>query len=334
MAALNNVTEDSEKIEQLKQKGLTQGLAESIINSSKHVSRRYWIVDNSGSMGTRDGNRIIQNDTGTTIEACTRWQELGDSLKWHAEVSEILGVHTEFRMLNKTGYSRLPSKQVIVGSPGSSQAINGVLKSLPDAGTPLCAALRSVVSDIQKIAPELDENGKTVSVIIASDGEANDGNEADVREALAPLSDLPCDVVIRLCTDDESVVSYWNDIEANPELELDVLDDIGGEGVEVRSHNPWLGYGEALQRVREFGGAPQVLDILDERPLTIAEAAEVVQFILGEKATESFPEYPEVEKDAYLQAAQTEINQLPQIFDASQNQVVPWIDIAQFGLIS
>lgn len=39
---------------------------------------------------------------------------------------------------------------------------------------------------------------------------------------------------------------------------MDVLDDTGGEGVEVRAMNPWIGYGEALHRVREFGCAPKV----------------------------------------------------------------------------
>lgn len=42
------------------------------------------------------------------------------------------------------------------------------------------------------------------------------------------------------------------------QLELDVLDDTLGEGASVIQLNPWIGYGEALQRVREFGCAPKV----------------------------------------------------------------------------
>ena len=40
-----------------------------------------------------------------------------------------------------------------------------------------------------------------------SDGAATDG---DVSEAMKPLQNLPVWVVVRLCTDDDSVVQYWN----------------------------------------------------------------------------------------------------------------------------
>ena len=62
-------------------------------------------------------------------------------------------------------------------------------------------------------------------------------------------------------------MEYWNRVDDDLELELDVLDDVAGEGAEVHEHNPWLAYGEALQRTREWGVAPKVFDLLDERPL-------------------------------------------------------------------
>jgi hypothetical protein len=71
-----------------------------------------------------------------------------------------------------------------------------------------------------------------------------------------------------------------------------VLDDTAGEGKEVRKFNPWLSYGEVLHRVREFGCAPKVFDFLDERPLHVGEAAEVVKLICGDIAAD-WP-HPEV----------------------------------------
>jgi hypothetical protein len=48
---------------------------------------------------------------------------------------------------------------------------------------------------------------------------------------------------------------------------------------QVHEHNPWLAYGEALHRVREFGAAPKILDLLDERALHPAEARDLVEMI-------------------------------------------------------
>ena len=39
--------------------------------------------------------------------------------------------------------------------------------------------------------------------------------------------------MVRLCTDEDSAVSFWNEADAEEELALDVLDDYHGEAKEV-----------------------------------------------------------------------------------------------------
>ena len=44
------------------------------------------------------------------------------------------------------------------------------------------------------------------------------------------------------------MLQYWNDIDSQLELELDVIDDMISEANEVKQFNNWLTYGEPLQR--------------------------------------------------------------------------------------
>lgn len=117
-------------------------------------------------------------------------------------------------------------------------------------------------------------NRQKVAVIIATDGESSDG---DIAAAMQPLKDLPCWVVIRLCTDEDKVVNYWNNIDKVLELDLDILDDISGEAKEVCEGNTWLTYGEPLHRMREFGVTIKEMDLLDEGKLSAEQILVVIR---------------------------------------------------------
>ena len=115
---------------------------------------------------------------------------------------------------------------------------------------------------------QLRANGHRACVVIFTDGESSDG---DVAQAMRPLKDLPVYVVLRLCTDDDRIVKYWNNIDQELELDMDVLDDFCGEGHEVHEHNAWLTYGEPLHRLREFGMHLKEIDLLDEKKLSLEQ---------------------------------------------------------------
>ena len=142
-------------------------------------------------------------------------------------------------------------------------------------GTPLCRHVREIITEIQGMESELHQNMQKICLIIATDGQASDGTCEELRAALNPLHDLPVWLVVRLCTDANEVIEYWNDIDMNLEVNMDILDDLMGEAKEVNEHNKWVTYGQPLHLLRQFGVSVPELDLLDERPLTAEEVRNV-----------------------------------------------------------
>lgn len=84
---------------------------------------------------------------------------------------------------------------------------------------------------------------------------------------------------MRLCTNEHRVVEYWNDIDKQLELEMDVIDDFISDAKEVNEVNPWLVYGEALHRLREFGVSMKDVDMIDESMLSSEQMRNVCGYL-------------------------------------------------------
>lgn len=211
--------------------------------------------------------------------SCSRFEELIESMKFHAELARTANVLTEFRLLN--GHPPL-----VIGDPANSaqseenysKLVNKVFKMSPEGGTPLCRHINEVARSIRTISVTLRAHRHRAVVILATDGESSDG---DISEALKPLRDLPVWVVVRLCTDNDLVVKYWGRVDENLELDMEVLDDYESEAERIHGLNGWLTYGLPLHRLREFGCTVRELDLLNERSLTPDEINRVCALILG-----------------------------------------------------
>merc|ERR1712151_1215293 len=101
-------------------------------------------------------------------------------------------------------------------------------------------------------------------------------------------------IVIRLATDEDSTVNYYNQIDGELELPLDILDDLKGEAIEVYdSGNGWFAYTPLIHRIREGGTMERLFDLLDERPLMPNEIANFLELLFRAPGDAPFPRKPQ-----------------------------------------
>lgn len=309
-------------LEYLMQWHWPKGLQNIFISNLKKIPLRFYILDDSGSMSSNDGHRLVDSPKGKTMVGCTRWEELTCSVKFLAGVAKASGAATEFRVLNG-------SAPIMIGNGDANEAdryqiLMSLLSDSPGGGTPLCKHVREVIEKIRPMEDQLRANGQKVCVVIASDGESTDGN---IAEAMRPLRSLPVWVVIRLCTDDERIVEYWNNIDNELELEMDVLDDFTGEAQELFEHNPWLTYGEPMHRLREFGVPVKEIDLMDETSLSMDQIRRMCTIIFG-GYIEDYP-HPEADFAGFLAVIQKNNNSLSKVWNPISQRMTDWINIAQ-----
>lgn len=302
------------------------GVQTNLLRSCEKYPIRYFIIDDSGSMNTNDGHRIIGEAPNQKMIKCTRWSELTSCLKFYAELSHAARAPTEFRFLNM-------AEPIVVGMRGDDEgrgleAFLSVIKDeQPGGQTPLCQQVLEVIASIKSYEQELRAAGQLAVVVVATDGEATDG---DLVEAMRELQYLPVWLVIRICCDTPEIIEYWNGIDGELEIDMDVLDDIAGEAEEIKSANPWLRYSEPLHKLREFGSCLREMDLVDESLLTSEQMTVVCNMLLCGPDDPPLPS-PDIDYAAFLQCVQAQMRRVPQIFDPIETKMVPPINLLKLA---
>ena len=240
------------RVNYLQQQGFSSGMIHAILQSHAHPSTtRLWILDNSAAMATRDSHRIgpqFQN-----IPA-SRWEELQECVAYQAQMAATFGHTTRFSLLNPPSSSSAQSlpQQFTVSQPSELATVKHVMMNHAPAGpTLLTEELHKLKHYITSILPHLQQTRGSVTVVLATQGTPAGHPQAFI-DALRALEGLPVWIVVRLCTDEERVVDFYNALDAQVNLPYDVLDDWFGESLEVYLRNPWLCYGLPLHRFREI----------------------------------------------------------------------------------
>ncbi len=289
---------NDDQIEQLKDQGFTKGLSKALSESISDFALRIWIVDNSGSMANNDGKKLVSESitAGVRSVPCTRWSEIQETVDYHAQLAAMMKAPTRFRLLNNPG-SNVGPQIFSIGENGDGRidqdlqtARNVMSMARPLGATPLITHINEIRDEVERMAPALRRDGRRVAIILATDGLPTNppgirpGNERfNFTSAMKSLEGLPIWIVIRLCTDSEHIVNFYNDLDKQLELSIEVLDNYTDEAAEMNRVNPWLNYTVQLHRMREMGFQKRLFDILDERPLTLAELREFCEMLFGEE---------------------------------------------------
>jgi len=340
--AASEITED--QIKALSEQGYTRGLAKSLETNNTIFPLRIWVVDNSGSMQRSDGHRIIMSPSRNikTVDS-TRWEEIKECVTYHAQMAGLLRAETWFRLLNDPG-ARVGSQQFEVASDNTTEndvrrSIKIMQETIPGGVTPLTDHISEIYMVVDSLRPQLEAEGKKVAIILATDGLPTDSQghhtEYDKKlfvDSLRRLEGLPVWLVIRLCTDEEDVVDFYNNLDEQLELSMDVLDDFSGEAEEVFEHNSWLNYTLPLHRMREMGFHSRVFDMIDERQLTKGELRELCVLLFGIENFDGVPD-PAVNWEGFLDDIKTMLAKEQSAWNPVKKKIMPLLDLKRLDKV-
>merc|ERR1719313_2295301 len=103
---------------------------------------RIWVVDNSGSMVTGDGHRLVHTGSSNDVRYvnCSRWAEIQETVEYHAQIAALLEAPTVFRLLNDPGR--------MAGPQQFSIALNTMQMAAPTGVTPLTEHVREIQANV------------------------------------------------------------------------------------------------------------------------------------------------------------------------------------------
>jgi len=207
----------------------------------------------------------------------------------------------------------------------------------PGGVTPLTDRAEEIYMVVDSLRAQLEPEGKKVAIILATDGLPTDNqghhNEYVKKlfvDSLRRLEGLPVWLVIRLCTDEEDVVEFYNNLDAQLELSMDVLDDFCGEAEEVFEHNSFLNYTLPIHRMREMGFHSRVFDMIDERTLTMGELRELCVLLFGIENFDGVPD-PAVNWQGFLDDIKTMLAKEQTAWNPIKKRMMPLLDIKKLN---
>lgn len=332
---------DASKVRRLEGLGVPFGLARLLEEEDRQIGRRIFLLDNSGSTQAYDGHHYQAMPDGTWRSMpCSRWEEIKHMALEQAQWNQAMGTPCEFVLLNP-GPEPLQEGRDYVRMDGASgpAAVDALRRMLEGGGprgvTPIADRLQEIHQRVSGQQAELARNGQRVVLVIATDGlptsagsgQSTSQDKQRMVQALKRLgAELSVFIVIRLTTDEDSVVDYYNEVDEELELPLEVLDDIESEAREIRGKgNGWLAYSPLLHKIREGGTFVKLFDLLDERCFTPTEVSLMAQLLLRREGQAPMPR----SADDFCDALEDAVDEAPLVYDPLRRTMGPPIHVGE-----
>ena len=239
--------------------GLPHGCLSTIIDVYNQMDSRIFIIENSRSMNKRDSHLIKASPNYDCIEkkdGASRWSELAQCLDFHTKMAARCWLPTKYWLVNEPE-GKIPKRFNVawgerenfhIESEQATKFMKDIRYQLNSDAIPLARQMRKIEAFLSREAPRLRERNQYIGIVVCTQGEPTDerGNTGpdilrQFMKNFSSLSDLPVKIIVRLCTDNDLIVDFYNTLDVNEKC--DVLDDFWSEAMEVYLHNPWLTYG-------------------------------------------------------------------------------------------
>lgn len=212
-------------------------------------------------------------------------------------------------------------------------SLDRLLSNGPRGVTPIAERLEEIRLRLHAEAAELAQREQMVFLTLATDGlptsplsgQSTPADQEQMVNALRRLcAELPVQLVIRLCTDDAQTVEFYNKIDDEYELPLDILDDYVSEAQEILGNgNGWFTYTPILHRIREAGTLCKLLDAIDEAELRPIEVRQMV--LMLSQASMGATMRTKNDRDFVNEVAKMAVSAKP-VFDPITQQMQPFVN--------
>ena len=293
------------------------------------------VIDNSGSMEAEDGKSFSLDASGKIQKSgyITRWEEATSKTRQIMEYNLSRGMTTRYYLLNpKNRKQWIEGVDYIELDPSSSElagkkpilarmlSIDNIRGSTP---------LDMITNEFKRFLDGAKLSNETICYNLITDGEPNNKNL--FRSSLQSLARThSVFIVVNLCTDEERVIEYYNELDTqigNEISGLDVIDDLEGEQREVtKAGNDWFVYSFGIHLARMSGCYSVVGDGMDEGVLPIPYIHKLIKEVLKLNSTANI-----MEPEQYLQEVERQINGMPMVYNYTNKRFEKPINLGRLG---